>query len=145
VSWLAGLCASPPSRPGLLLGQWRVGEALAAHSCGHSRGLEGVLPRTAFPLSVPLGTADARLGLRPVRPLRQAGGSPNAFPGLPPARAGLKTAALSRRRPPLRARLHVKSASGENEDHRWPRQNSSVTSRTAISAQSATWTTARRR
>jgi len=49
VSWLTGRCASAafPSH------RWAVafGGALAAYSCGHSRGLEAE-PRTAFPLHV---------------------------------------------------------------------------------------------
>jgi len=48
VSWLTGRCVSAAFPIRLDSG---VGGALAAYSCGHSRGLEAE-PRTAFPFHV---------------------------------------------------------------------------------------------
>src|SRR5581483_4543539 len=76
VSWLAGRWSFAHAFP---VSQWRRpllggerAEGLAAHSCGHSRGLGETNPRTAFPLGRRLGrTALARVIRRPLQPRKR--------------------------------------------------------------------------
>lgn len=93
VSWLAGhrAFASPPSRfpsgadPRFAGRMWT--RALAAHSCGHSRGFGDLRPRAAFPLGLPAkgGPPERCIGQprlsrkAPQRVSRQPAGDPVVF------------------------------------------------------------------